>query len=83
MEHAPRVDAVEATGGERELLGVRLHNLTVEALKLEAAPNELRALGSLLCDHVRIEERELFDEIERVVPAAELERLAGNSLRRL
>jgi hypothetical protein len=30
-------------------------------------------LGGLLHDHVRVEERELFEEIERIVPAAELE----------
>ena len=29
--------------------------------------------GDLLHDHVRVEERELFEEIERIVPAAELE----------
>ena len=66
---------------------MQLHGL-VRALRThvaagEATPNELRALGSLLSDHVRIEERELFDEIQRVVPAAELERLAGTSPRRL
>jgi hemerythrin-like domain-containing protein len=65
---------------------MQLHGL-VRALRThvaagEAPPDELRALGSLLSDHVRIEERELFDEIQRVVPAAELERLAGSSLRR-
>jgi hypothetical protein len=36
-------------------------------------PEALRTLGDLLYDHVRIEERELFAEIERIVPAAELE----------
>ncbi len=66
---------------------MQLHGL-VRALRThlaagEAAANELRALGSLLCEHVRIEERELFAEIQRVVPAAELERLAGSSPRRL
>ena len=30
------------------------------------------ALGALLHDHVRLEERELFEEIQRVVPADEL-----------
>ncbi len=30
-------------------------------------------LGDLLHDHVRAEERELFEEIERIVPATELE----------
>jgi hypothetical protein len=36
-------------------------------------PEALRTLGDLLHDHVRMEERELFEEIERIVPAAELE----------
>jgi hypothetical protein len=39
----------------------------------EDVPAErLRELGTLLCEHVRVEERELFEEIQRVVPAAEL-----------
>ena len=41
----------------------------------EIAPEALRTLGDLLHDHVRLEERELFGEIERIVPAAELERV--------
>jgi hypothetical protein len=50
----------------------------VRALRSEAAagniaPETLRTLGDLLHDHVRVEERELFEEIERIVPAAELE----------
>jgi hypothetical protein len=36
-------------------------------------PEGLRTLGDLPYDHVRIEERELFAEIERILPAAELE----------
>ena len=56
---------------------MQLHGL-VRALRAEAAagnivPETLRTLGDLLHDHVRVEERELFEEIERVVPAAELE----------
>jgi predicted enzyme related to lactoylglutathione lyase len=58
---------------------MELHGL-VRALRAEAAagdipPEALRSLGDLLHDHVRVEERELFEEIERLVPAAELERL--------
>jgi iron-sulfur cluster repair protein YtfE (RIC family) len=54
-----------------------LHGL-VRALRAAAAagdipPETLSGLGGLLHDHVRVEERELFDEIERIVPAAELE----------
>ncbi len=56
-----------------------LHGL-VRALRAAAAagdipPEALRRLGDLLHDHVGVEERELFEEIERIVPAAELERL--------
>ena len=39
----------------------------------------LRDLGTLLCDHVHLEERELFEAIQRVVPAEELDRLGGPS----
>ena len=58
---------------------MELHGL-VRALRAEAAagdipPEALRTLGELLHDHVRAEERELFEEIERIVPAAELERV--------
>lgn len=56
---------------------MELHGL-VCALRAEAAaggipPEALRTLGGLLHEHVRVEERELFEEIERIVPAAELE----------
>jgi len=58
---------------------MELHGL-VAALRADAAagdipPEALRSLGDLLHDHVRVEERELFAEIERIVPAAELEGL--------
>ncbi len=42
----------------------------------DVTPELLRELGELLRDHVRLEERELFEEIQRVVPAAELAQLA-------
>jgi iron-sulfur cluster repair protein YtfE (RIC family) len=56
---------------------MQLHGL-VRALQAAKAagdipPETLRTLGDLLHDHVRLEERELFQEIERDVPAAELE----------
>jgi iron-sulfur cluster repair protein YtfE (RIC family) len=55
---------------------MQLHGL-VRALRAAAAagdipPEALRTLGELLHDHVRVEERKLFEEIERIVPAAEL-----------
>ena len=37
----------------------------------------LETLGTLLHDHVRLEERELFEEIQRVVPEEELKGLEG------
>jgi iron-sulfur cluster repair protein YtfE (RIC family) len=56
---------------------MQLHGL-VRALRAAAAagdipPEALTTLGDLLRDHVRVEERELFDAIERIVPATELE----------
>jgi Hemerythrin HHE cation binding domain len=62
---------------------MELHGL-VRALRAAAAagdipPEALRRLGDLLRDHVRVEERELFAEIERLVPAAQLEGSGFNS----
>ena len=59
---------------------MQLHGLA-RALRSEAAtgdvaPETLTALAELLDDHVRAEERELFEEIQRVVPAGELESIA-------
>ena len=59
---------------------MELHGLA-RALRAEVAaeivpPEALRALGTLLHDHVRLEERELFEAIQRVVPEAELDELA-------
>lgn len=60
---------------------MELHGLA-RALRAEVAaedvsPATLRALGELLHDHVRLEERELFQAVQRVVPAAELDVLAA------
>lgn len=49
--------------------------LRAEVAAGEVSPGRLRAVGTLLRDHVRLEERELFEAIQRVVPAPELERL--------
>jgi hemerythrin-like domain-containing protein len=73
--------------GSSELVGrilrehMELHGLALE-LRAQVAAGEvegdtLAALGALLHDHVRVEERELFEEIQRSVPVAELEALAG------
>ena len=58
---------------------MELHGLA-RALRAEAAagdipPGALKTLGHLLHNHVRLEERELFEEIQRTVPAAELDRV--------
>lgn len=58
---------------------MELHGLA-RALRAEVAaedvsPDTLRELGTLLHDHVRVEERELFEAIQRVVPATELARI--------
>ncbi len=50
------------------------------ALRLAAGAaglDELRALGNLLHDHVRFEERELFPLVEAALEAEELERLGA------
>jgi hemerythrin-like domain-containing protein len=59
---------------------MQLHGL-VRALRAEVAAGEvsgetLRQLGRLLRDHVRREERELFERIQRVVPDVELRSLS-------
>jgi hemerythrin-like domain-containing protein len=59
---------------------MELHGLA-RALRAEVAAGDiagetLEALGSLLRAHVRLEERELFEDIQRVVPAVELDELA-------
>ena len=58
---------------------MELHGLA-RALRAEVAagdvpPETLRALGTLLSDHVRMEERELFEAMQRLVPAEELDAL--------
>jgi hemerythrin-like domain-containing protein len=50
--------------------------LRAEVAAGDVAPETLRVLGDLLHDHVRAEERELFEAIQRVVPARELDALA-------
>jgi hemerythrin-like domain-containing protein len=59
---------------------MELHGLA-HALRAEVSAGAvsieiLRALGTLLHDHVRLEERELFEAVQRVVPSAELDALA-------
>ena len=75
VHHAGRTAALERVLHEH----MQLHGL-VRALRSEAAggdvPRErLQELGDLLHQHVRFEERKLFEEIQRAVPAEELEAL--------
>ena len=58
---------------------MQLHGLA-RALRSEVAAGEVTAetldeLGRLLREHVRLEERELFEELQRVVPDDELRSL--------
>lgn len=56
---------------------VRIRRLADELAASEPAPLAmLHDLGQRLADHVRLEERELFDLIERALPEDELVRLA-------
>lgn len=54
-----------------ELRGLALE-LRTQVTAGDAEPETLEAIGTLLRDHVRLEERELFEEIQRVVPDDEL-----------
>lgn len=59
----------------REHLEIRRQVLRAEAGAVELA--ELQALGGLLHDHVRFEERELFVEVEAALDPEQLDRLAA------
>jgi len=74
----PSADAALLERIRREHM--ELHGLA-RALRAVVAADDvsietLEALGSLLRAHVRLEERELFEDVQRVVPAAELDRLS-------
>ncbi|MGH2858522.1 MAG: hypothetical protein ACRDMJ_13695, partial [Solirubrobacteraceae bacterium] len=57
---------------------VRIRRLADELAGSEAAPlTALQDLGGRLADHVRLEERQLFDLIEQAMPEDELVRLAA------
>jgi hemerythrin-like domain-containing protein len=76
VRHAGRTSLVDRILREH----MELHGLARE-LRAQVAADDVHAetlatLGSLLHDHVRLEERELFAEIQRVVPDDELEALA-------
>ncbi len=75
-----RHDGAEVALVERILREhMELHGLA-RALRAEVAADDvreqtLRDLGTLLHDHVRLEERELFESIQRLVPGEELDAL--------
>ena len=73
VRHAGSTAVLERILREHMELHGLLRALRAEVAAGEIAPDALRRLGGLLHDHVHLEERELFEEIERIVPAAELE----------
>lgn len=72
---AAEVDRAGVERMLREHLEIRRQVLRAEAGAIEL--EELRQLGSLLHDHVRFEERELFVAVEAALDAAALERLGA------
>jgi hemerythrin-like domain-containing protein len=75
VRHAGSTPLLERVLREHMQLHGLARTLRSELAASNVAPETLRELGDLLREHVRIEERELFQEIQRVVPAAELARL--------
>ncbi len=75
LRHAGSTPVLERILREHMQLQGLVRALRAAAAAGEIPPQALRTLGELLHEHVRVEERELFKEIERIVPAAELERL--------
>jgi iron-sulfur cluster repair protein YtfE (RIC family) len=75
VRHAGSTPMLERILREHMQLHGLVHALRAEAAAGDIPPDALRRLGELLHDHVHVEERELFEEIERLVPAAELEEL--------
>ena len=73
--HAGATELVERILQEHMQLHGLARALRTEVASGTVAPELLRELGGLLREHVRVEERILFEEIQRVVPAEELEAL--------
>jgi len=74
--HAGATPLVERILREHMELNGLARELRAQVAAGEVEPATLEVLGLLLHDHVRLEERELFEEIQRVVPGAELDALA-------
>ena len=75
VRHAGSTPVLERILREHMELHGLVRSLRAEAAAGDIPPEALRTLADLLHDHVRVEERELFEEIERIVPAAELDGL--------
>lgn len=73
--HGGRRELVERILEEHMQLQGLVRALRTHVVAGDVAAEELRTLGSLLLDHVRMEERELFEHIQQVVPEAELAEL--------
>lgn len=75
--HAGRTELVDRILREHMELHGLARELRAQVASREIEPETLATLGTLLHDHVRLEERELFEEIQRVVPEEELAALEG------
>lgn len=74
--HAGQTALVERILREHMELQGLARELRAQVAAGEVSAETVDALGSLLHDHVRLEERELFEDIQRVVPSAELDAMA-------
>jgi len=75
--HAGQTPLVDRILREHMELHGLARELRAQVAAGDASPATLATLGSLLHDHVRLEERDLFEEIQRVVPDEELAALEG------
>ena len=73
--HAGRTQLLERILQEHMQLHGLVRALRTYVVAGDVPAAELRVLGSLLRDHVRAEERELFEQIQQVVPEAKLAEL--------
>jgi len=73
--HAGRTGLLERILAEHMQLHGLARTLRTRVAAGDVPAEDLRGLGSLLREHVRVEERGLFEEIQRVVPAQELDAL--------
>jgi hemerythrin-like domain-containing protein len=76
VRHAGKTALLEQILREHMQLHGLVRALRAEVAGGDVAPETLRSLGELLHDHVRLEERDLFEDIQRTVPPAELEAMA-------